>query len=64
MNGDGGLDATDALLALKAAVGKVELTEEQCVVAEVSGDGKLDAVDALLIRQRAVMKIDQFPVEK
>jgi hypothetical protein len=64
INGDGRLDATDALLALKAAVGKVELTEEQCVVAEVSGDGKLDAVDALLILQRAVMKIDQFPVEK
>ena len=63
VNNDGEINAADALLALKAAVGKAELTEAQSLSANVNGDARIDAADALLILQRAVGKISQFPVE-
>ena len=64
VNGDGKIDAKDALAVLKSAVGKLTLTGEQQVLAELNADGNVDAKDALLILRRAVEKIDKFPVEE
>lgn len=63
VNDDGVVNAADALLVLKAAVGKTQLTEMQKAAAELNGDKKIDAKDALLILQYAVKKIQQFPCE-
>ncbi len=57
------VNAKDALLVLKFAVGKLELTQNQMLAAEVNGDGELDAKDALNILKYAVGKIAEFPVE-
>ena len=64
VNGDEKIDAKDALMVLKNAVGKLELNESQTVVADVSGDGKIDAKDALYILRFSVGTLDRFPVEK
>ncbi len=63
VNDDGKVDAKDALLVLKAAVGKAALSNEQQQRANVDGDNAINAKDALLILKRAVNKIDRFPVE-
>ncbi len=63
VNGDGSVDAKDALLILQGAVGKVQLNGEQITAADVNGDRAIDAKDALLVLQFAVQKIDKFPVE-
>ena len=57
------ITATDALLALQAAVGKVELTDLQKLAAEVDGQENITATDALLILQYSVGKINKFPIE-
>lgn len=49
INMDGYVDAGDALLALKYAVGSITLTEEQLKVADVNKDGYVDAGDAIRI---------------
>lgn len=64
VNRDNKIDAKDALDVLKSAVGKLTLTQEQQVLAELNGDGEINAKDALLILKRAVHKIEQFPVEE
>ncbi len=64
VNGDGGVDAKDALLILQGAVGKAQLNGEQITAADVNGDQAIDAKDALLVLQRAVNKIQKFPVEE
>ncbi len=64
VNGDGKVDAKDALMVLKFAVGKVQLTEEQQLAAEVDGKEGINAKDALEILKYAVKKIDLFPIEK
>ncbi len=63
LNNDGLIDAVDALMVLKAAVDKLELTKEQAVAADVDGNDAIDAVDALYILKKAVNTIDAFPVE-
>ena len=63
LNGDDKVDAKDALLVLKFAVGKTELTEEEKTLADVTGDGEINAKDALDILKRAVGKLDKFSVE-
>lgn len=63
INNDGSVNATDALFALKNAVGKQTLTQDQMTAADVDGSKKIDASDALLILQYAVGKILKFPVE-
>ena len=63
VNQDEKIDAKDALLVLKYAVGKTVLTDHQIQAAEVTGDGKIDAKDALEILKYAVAKIDKFPIE-
>ena len=56
VNGDGKLDAKDALEVLKFAVDKITLTSEQQVVANVNKDQKIDAKDALEILKKVVDK--------
>lgn len=63
VNGDGEIDAKDALEVLKAAVNKITLTEQQTKAADVDGNGTLDAADALYILKYSVDKIEEFPVE-
>lgn len=63
VDGNGKVDAGDALQILRAAVGKTNLTASQQTVAEVSGDNKINAGDALLVLRYAVNKITSFPVE-
>jgi hypothetical protein len=63
LNNDGKIDAADALMTLKAAVGKIDLNETEKKSANVNGDGIIDVADALLILKKAVNKIEKFPVE-
>ncbi len=60
LNGDGKINATDALLALQLAVGKSGLDAEKQQLADVDNSGSVTATDALLILQLAVGKIDKF----
>ena len=66
VDGKDGVTTADALLALQAAVGKITLTDEQKILANVDGDkeGVVSTGDALLILQYAVKKIDKFPVQE
>lgn len=54
VDGDGDVDSTDARTVLQAAVGKVDLTDEQAAAADVDRDGDVDSTDARLILQDAV----------
>lgn len=49
VNGDGYIDAADALLCLRASVGLITLMPEQEAAADVNHDGLIDAGDAILI---------------
>lgn len=49
VNGDGYIDAADALLCLRASVGLITLTPEQEAAADVNHDGLIDAGDAIPI---------------
>ena len=64
VDGNGKVEAVDALEVLKSVVGKVTLTDEQLKVADTDGNGKADATDALNILKKVVGKIDKFPVEQ
>lgn len=64
VNEDDKVDAVDALVVLRAAVGKVELDEEIMMIADVTGDGEINAKDALEMLQFAVGKRDEFSVMK
>ncbi len=56
LTGDQKVNAKDALEVLKAAVGKVQLTDEQKAAADVNTDGNINAKDALEILKHAVGK--------
>lgn len=62
VDGRDGVTSADALLALQAATGKVELTGEQETAADVDTIPGVTSADALLILQYATEKIDAFPV--
>lgn len=49
VNGDGYIDAADALLCLRTSVGLIMITPEQEAAADVNHDGLIDAGDAILI---------------
>lgn len=57
-----GVTAADALMALQAATDKIELSEEQTMLANVDGQDAVTANDALMILQYATKKIASFPV--
>lgn len=56
VNGDGNIDAKDALAVLKISVGKLTATEEESRRADVNRDEKIDAKDALEILKYTVGK--------
>ena len=60
-NADGKKNANDALIALRAAVGKTQLTEEQILRADVTGDDAVNAKDALEILKYSGGKAKNFP---
>lgn len=64
VNDDGNINATDALVVLRASVGKVDLDENQILRADVNGDEKTDAKDALEILQFTVGKREEFSIVK
>ena len=57
INDDGKITASDALLALQAASGRITLTGLDLQAADVTGDGKVNAADALKILKYAAGKI-------
>ncbi|MBR3844363.1 MAG: dockerin type I repeat-containing protein [Clostridia bacterium] len=63
LNEDYEVDAKDALMVLKVAVGKIEIDDYIYMLGDVDGNGDLDAKDALYILKYAVGKIEYFPVE-
>ena len=64
VNSDTKIDAKDALMVLKYAVQKMELTQAQQKAAEVDGKDGINAKDALEILKYSVKKITKFPVEE
>ncbi len=56
LDGDGKINAKDALQVLKYSVGKVEFTSDQEVRGDVNGDGNINAKDALEILKHSVGK--------
>ena len=63
VNGDQKVDAKDALLVLKASVGKEKLASQQEAAAEVDGKEGINAKDALEILKYTVGKINKFLIE-
>ena len=60
VNGDGKINATDALLVLRSFAKKITLTSEQTLRADVNNDGKVNATDALKILRYFAKKITSF----
>jgi hypothetical protein len=54
VDGDGTLSITDALLALRIAMGIVEPTEEQLAHGDLDGDGAISTTEALMIMREAM----------
>lgn len=57
LDGNGMVNVVDALTTLKAATGKLTLTDEQMTAADVNDDGNVNIVDALTILKMATGKI-------
>lgn len=62
VNTDGAITANDALVALRATVGKIQLDDDRVARADVNGDGKVDAKDALEMLQFTVGNRKEFSV--
>lgn len=60
VNGDGKINATDALLVLRSFAKKITLTPEQTLRADVNKDNKVNATDALKILRYFAKKITSF----
>ena len=60
INGDGIVDAADAVLALRFDAGLISLTDEQVKTADVNSDGIADAADAVLILRYDAGLIDEL----
>lgn len=60
INGDGYVDAADAMITLQVAVGKVELNDAEFEAADVNGDGWVDAADAVRILRYDAGLIDSL----
>ena len=54
INGDGTVNSTDALLALRYSMGSAALTDEQLARGDVNGDGIVNATDAIMIMRMAL----------
>lgn len=55
INGNGEIDAADALLIMRRALGMIELIEELEDRCDANTDGRIDAADALLVLRTAVL---------
>ena len=60
INGDGKIDASDALLCLQHSVQLTTLTDNAAKAADVTRDGTIDASDALKILQYSVGLVKEF----
>jgi len=49
VNGDGIVNANDALMIMRAALSIITLTDDQATAADVNGDGVVNANDALMV---------------
>lgn len=63
INGDGDINASDALQALQHSVNLLKLEGDQALAADVNLDEAINASDALLILQYSVDLIQSLPVE-
>lgn len=63
IDGDGIVDATDAMLALRAGLLRVTLSTEQFLRCDVDGSSQIDAVDAMLILRYGLARINKFPID-
>lgn len=54
VDGSGEVNITDALLALRAAMGVIELTSEQLAAADMNGSGTAEVSDAIIILRMAM----------
>lgn len=57
LNGNGRVDVLDALAALKASAGKIQLSEQQIAIADINKNGRVDVLDALAILKASAGKI-------
>ena len=62
VDGDGSVTMVDALLAARAAVGSITLTDAQRLAADVNGDLRVDMIDVLLIARMAVTPVQTVAV--
>lgn len=60
VDNDGRITSSDALLALQASVGKINLDVGAMTAADVDRDGEITSSDALQILQYSVGKINRF----
>ena len=49
INGDGEIDSSDAVAALKCDAGMADLSDEQLKAADINDDGAVDSADATMI---------------
>lgn len=64
VDGNGAIEASDALIILQFVVKLKIANEQQTVAADVDGNGRVEASDALALLQKVVKLIEKFPVEK
>ena len=63
-NGDGKVNANDAIIVLRVAVGKQTVTEDVKFLLDVDGNDILNAGDALSILKYSVNIISRFPIDQ
>ncbi len=63
-NGDGKINAMDATLVARYAVGATLLDLDLLASCDVTGDGRINALDATYIARYAVGLVDKFPCEE
>ena len=54
LNGDGSVNASDAILIMRYALGLIELTPEQILAGDMNGDGVVNASDAIIVMRKAL----------
>ncbi|MBR6006384.1 MAG: dockerin type I repeat-containing protein, partial [Clostridia bacterium] len=54
IDGNGEIEVSDAILALRSAMGIIELTPEQLAAGDMNGDGTVGVDDALTILRTAM----------
>lgn len=59
---DGAVTEEDSLMVLKYAAAKIELSDNQRILADVDGDGHIDSGDAILIQKYKAGIITEFSV--